>query len=102
MVKVRVRCGGCVGDDALVAGAGEAVELGLVAQIIGDVGLPRAGENFVDDRAVRALGDEQATQRALGAEGFEHGVAAPRLGRRVFVYRAWRTGCRYNQANCRC
>ena len=77
MVKVRVCCGCRVRDDALVVGAGEAVELGLVAQIIGDVGLPRAGEDFVDDRAVRSLGDEQAAQGALGAEGFEHGVAAP-------------------------
>ena len=77
VVEVRVRCGGRVGDDALVMGAGEAVELGFVAQVIGDVGLPRAGENFVDDWAVCALGDEQAAQGALGAEGFEHGVAAP-------------------------
>ena len=77
VVEVRVRCGGRVSDDALVAGAGEAVELGLVAQVVGDVGLPREGEDFVDDRAVRALGDEQTAQGALGAEGFEYGVAAP-------------------------
>ena len=60
-----------------MAGAGEAVELGLVAQIVGDVGLPRAGEDFVDDWAVCAFGDEQAAQGALGAQGFEYGVAAP-------------------------
>ena len=77
VVEVRVRRGCRVGDDTLVVGAGEAVELGLVAQIIGDVSLPCAGENFVDDRAVCAFGDEQTAQGTLGAQGFEHGVAAP-------------------------
>ena len=52
VVEVRVRCGCRAGDDALVAGTGEAVELGLVSQIIGNVSLTRTLENFVGSRAV--------------------------------------------------
>ena len=67
LVEVGVSGRRLVGDDALVVGAGEAVELGLVAQVIGDSRLAGEVEDLVDDRTVRALGDEQAAEGSFGA-----------------------------------